>query len=129
MKPQSARHEPAENDVHRAALLKGLIDTIEFSARQAISEGLGDELRARLAHVLGDSRTAAPPPAVAPAPPPHAGIAGVDIDRLMGLLHCVQALDEHARRAKADSPAARRDATCRDFLRTEIERLKGRTTA
>lgn len=127
MNPQSARHEPAENDVHRAALLKGLIDTIEFSARQAISEGLGDELRARLARVLGEDRAAAP--AAEPAPAPRAGIAGVDIDRLMGLLHCVQALDEHARRVKADSPAARRDATCRDFLRTEIERLKGRTTA
>jgi hypothetical protein len=47
------------------------------------------------------------------------------IDTLIGLLNCVQVLDDHARRTKADSPSGKRAASCRDFLRAEIEKLKG----
>lgn len=130
-------HEPAENefvagdlaataaplgqraDALYAGLLNGLLDQIADSVQRALDHGLEAELRTRLSLLL--------PPVTTPTARSASSLGklGVDqVNELIELLHCVQALSEHARRAKPGSAAAQRDTTCANYLRGRIERIK-----
>lgn len=111
-----------------AGLLRGLLDQIDDAMRRAIDHGLKAELRAIVAKHLTDFPASAPSAPAPSSPGPGGRLAGLtaeQVNTMLGLHNCVQVLDEHARRAKADSPSAKRAASCRDFLRGEIEKLKG----
>ncbi len=140
-----AHHEPEENEYLPDAaaldaaddaygrLLQSLLNQIESGLKQAIEHDLVAELRqvlAKFPEVLPEASKKQEQDSVASADQPRAErskgmLAAEEVNRLLGFLNCVQALDEHARRAKADSPAQKRDAACAAFLRVEIEKLKG----
>lgn len=142
-------HEPDENEAQIATLLDGHIDTLDHALERALHYGLEAKVRevvarhlsprasdAHSASALGASdahgcaASAPAPPTPETAPPAAAargglkGLSADQVNRLLGFLNCVQAFEEHVHRAKAGSPGAKRDASCRDFLRGEIERLK-----
>lgn len=127
-------HEPEENDAQIGTLLDAMVDTLDHTIEQAVRHGLEAKVREIVAKRLQTPLRADPPPSPpAPAAQPvasslAAGLKGCSpeqIDKLIGLLNCVQVFDEHVRRTKADSPSGKRAASCRDFLRAEIEKLKG----
>ncbi len=127
-------HEPEENEAQVDMLLDGHIDALDLALERAMHYGLEDKVREVVAKHLpaGDMPSSgATPPATEPTPPATTtatGLKGLTADQvntLLGFLNCVQVLDEHARRTKPDSPSGKRAAACRDFLRNQIELLKG----
>jgi len=121
--PQRSHHEPEENERQLATLLDGMLDEVENHVKRLVDSGRGDELRKRLSRHLQIE---------APKPASTSGIGGRlkgltadQVNTLLGFHNCVQALDDHAQRAKGDSVTGKRDAACRDFLREHIEKLKG----
>lgn len=127
-------HEPEENEAREAllrdeqvergaalyaGLLSGLLDQIEESVRRAVDHGLEAELRERLAKLLPAAPPAAAPSGPAPATPETAPAryTAEQLNLLIGIMHASRALEEHARRARADSHIAKRDTASRDFLR------------
>lgn len=138
-------HEPAENEFLRfdepkaapphlttvSTLIAAMLGTIEHGIVRAKEHGLEDELRAIFERNFPTVMPPAVPDVTPPEPlattPTRRALNLLDpsqVDLLFGLLSCIQALDEHARRAKADSPAQKRDTACRDLLRRLSEDLK-----
>lgn len=119
--PARPHHEPEENEAQVALLLDALVDQVDDAIGRAIKHGLGEKVREivlRRMPELGQQATGSGQPAA------EQRLGAEEINVLIGILHATAALDEHARRAKPDSPAQRRDAACRDFLRLLSDRVK-----
>jgi hypothetical protein len=118
-------HEPEENEA-REALMRGELPLPNASpaskAEQAIDRviGLLADVRSEVGRTAVAPAAAGPKPAPSPAPK----YTTDQLNLLLNILHATRALEEHARRAKSDSPIAKRDALSRDFLRALSDDIK-----
>lgn len=100
-----------------------MVEGVEAALRAMIARNFPDV--APPIHALADSRS---DDRGAPATPLKSFTAE-QVNLLLGLLNCIQALDGHARRSKPDSAQRRADEHCRDFLRGLSDDLKAGTVS